>query len=83
MFLVNIGNHLVVMQMFECHIMACESVIYKSKLLCGSINKHDCELNITSWSKKIVYKFQRNQRKTVLRGHEIHSSNKIELTLKQ
>ena len=27
--------------MFECNVMAWESVIYKSKLLCESINKHD------------------------------------------
>ena len=40
-FLVNIGNHLVVYKVFDCEAMAWDSVIYKSKLLCGSINKHD------------------------------------------
>ena len=30
--------------MFECVVIAWDSVIYKSKLLCGSINKHDIYL---------------------------------------
>ena len=38
--------------MFECNVMAWESVIYKSKLLCESIKNMTCELKITSRSKK-------------------------------
>ena len=40
MFLVNIGSHLVVKKVFDYDVMAWDSVIYKSKLLCGIINKH-------------------------------------------
>ena len=39
-FLENIGNHLVVKKVLDCDAMAWDSVIYKSKLLCGSITKH-------------------------------------------
>ena len=42
--------------MFECHVMACESVIYKSKLYCGALVNMICELKITSGSKKICVK---------------------------
>ena len=51
-FLVNIGNHLVVQKVFDCDAMAWDSVIYKSKLLCGSINKHGTWTKNTSWVKK-------------------------------
>ena len=31
--------------MFECDVMTWENVIYKSKLIYGSINKHDNYVN--------------------------------------
>ena len=64
--------------MFECDVMAWGSVIYKSKALINMI----CDLKITSRSEKSCVKIsccsdiplKSYQRKTVLRGHEIHSS---------
>ena len=39
--------------MFDCDVMAWESVIHKSKLLCGSINKHGMR------TKKILHGFKK------------------------
>ena len=67
--------------MFEYNVMACESVITRVNSFVAALINMVCELKITSWSKKnCVYipwrsdiKLKSYQRKTVLRGHEIHS----------
>ena len=43
--------------MFECDVMARESVIYKSKLLVEALINMVCELKNTSGSKKNCVKF--------------------------
>ena len=67
--------------MFDCDTMAWDSVIYKSKLLCGIINKRGmCTKIYFIVQKKLCKNFMVIRHfvkellaKTVLRGHEIHS----------